>query len=310
MNTMKTFIAKSSFFILLVGVSIYFVFTRADGYTDAFYIRFTTPKQKNLIIGTSRAAQGLQPKVFEEVMNVLIFNYSFTIGQSPFGSTYLESIKRKLDPTTSNGLFIITVDPWSISSKSNNPNDSSKFRERNRCLGNTRIVDMNPNPFYILNNISDKYYKLLYAQQSHMFLHDDGWLEVSVKMDSSSVEKRIERKMQIYREKNLPAFKFSSIRLEYLIKIIQYLDGYGKVYLVRLPVHPRMMEIENHLMPDFESKLQEAKCIASGYLDLTKSNADFRYTDGNHLWKESGQKVSRIIAEWIYNNEISLTNAQ
>ncbi len=60
-------------------------------------------------------------------------------------------------------------------------------------------------------------------------------------------------------------------------------------------------------MPDFESKLQEAKCIASGYLDLTRSNADFRYTDVNHLWKESGQKVSRIIAEWIYNNEISLT---
>ncbi len=63
------------------------------------------------------------------------------------------------------------------------------------------------------------------------------------------------------------------------------------------------MEIENRLMPDFDSKLRQAKSIAAGYLDLTKYNSDFIYTDGNHLYKESGKEVSRIIAKWIYNIE-------
>ncbi len=218
---MKRFLTKLFFFTLMVGASVYFLLLKADGYTDPFYIRFITPKQKNLIIGSSRAAQGLQPDIFKEVLKRSFFNYCFSIDHSPFGSVYLESIKKKLDSKTSDQLFIVTVDPWSISSQTNDPNNSSEFREVNLCLDNTKFVNINPNPFYLFNNTDGKYYKLLYKGSNLMFLHDNGWLEISLDMDSISVEKRLERKIEAYREKHLPVYKFSSTRVKYLIETIQ-----------------------------------------------------------------------------------------
>ena len=86
------------FLISIITLSVIsFIFLKADGYTDPFYIRFTTPKQQNLILGTSRAAQGIQPRFFKEMMGVDIYNYAFTIGQSPYGPVYLKSIKRKFN---------------------------------------------------------------------------------------------------------------------------------------------------------------------------------------------------------------------
>jgi len=299
---MKNFLSKLVIFFILIGASVHLVFTRADGYTDPFYVRFTTPKQNNLIIGTSRAAQGLQPDTFKKVMNRSFYNYSFSIMHSPFGRTYLESIKKKLAVKSKGGIFIVSVAPWSISSRTPDPNDSSKFREVNLCLGTTKFVCIDPNPFYLFNNLNSNYYNLLLNKKNALFLHDNGWLEVSVNMDPISVKNRLETKVKDYRQQILPFYKFSSTRLDYLIKTIQHLNNHGKVYLVRLPMHPKMMEIENQSMPDFESKLKEAKRIASGYLDLTKQNSDFRYIDGNHLFKESGREVSRIIGNWICDN--------
>ncbi|MDP8221173.1 MAG: hypothetical protein P9X26_07495 [Candidatus Stygibacter frigidus] len=298
---MKKFLIQIMFFSTLTALSLAMVLSLEDGHTDPFYIRFTTPRQNNLIIGTSRAAQGLQPSVFQEVLNMNIHNYSFTKLNSPFGRVYLESIKRKLVTNTSNGIFIVTVGPWSISSFSDNPNDSTMFRENNLFLAKTKVVNINPNPFYLLNDLDHKYKTLFFKRRSPMYLHDDGWLEVTINMDSLAVEERLEKKILFYKTNTLTLSKLSSLRLHYLIKTINYLNHYGEVYLVRLPLHPKMMEIETLYMPKFDSIIQEAKDISTGYLDLTEYNSEFIYTDGNHLYKESGKKVSKMIAEWIYD---------
>jgi hypothetical protein len=297
---MKKFLIQIMFFFILIAVAYAMVLSLEDGYTDPFYIRFTTPKQNNLIIGTSRAAQGLQPDVFQEVLNMNINNYSFSILNSPFGSVYLESIKNKLVTNTRNGIFIVTVDPWSISSVADNPNDSSMFRENNLFLAKTKVVNINPNPFYLLNDPDDKYKTLFPKRYSKMYLHNDGWLEVTINMDSLAIEERLEKKIHLYKTNNLLINKLSRLRLNYLIKTINYLNHHGKVYLVRLPIHPKMMEIETLYMPEFDYIIQEAKDISTGYLDLTEYNSEFIYTDGNHLYKESGKIVSKMIAEWIY----------
>jgi hypothetical protein len=298
---MKRFIFQILIFALFICIVIVWICSRADGFTDPFYVRFTTPKQKNMIIGTSRAAQGLHPEVFNKIINKEFYNYAFTLLHSPFGSTYYESIKKKLKPNVTDGVFIISVNPWSISSWSINPNDSLSFSELTLCLANTKVVNMNPNPIYLINNWNDKYYKILTKKPTNIFLHQDGWLEVLIDMDSTKVQNRIENKERIYRENNLPNTKFSKIRYKYLVKIINFLNDHGKVYLVRLPIHPKIMEIEKELMPDFKNKIQNAINISSGYLDLTTQNSNYRYTDGNHLYKDSGELVSEIIANWINN---------
>ena len=296
---MKKFVLRTLVFLLLFVPLIYWTFSLADGYTDPFYIRFTTPRQNSLILGTSRAAQGLHPDVINKVLDSDIFNYAFTKAHSPFGPIYLNSIRKKIDQNAKNGLFIVTVDPWSISCKAADPNNPSTFREVGLFLDKTGLVNSNPNPGYLTYSFNNKYYKLVFPDSSPMFLHTNGWLEVTIDMDSASVAERTKRKLIDYKTKDLLVYKFSALRLDYLAKTIKFLRQHGDVYLVRLPMDQGMMEIENKLMPTFENKMLDIVHLASGYLDLTKHNTSFGYNDGNHLDKYSGKQVSKMIAEWI-----------
>ena len=299
------FIQKTFLFLIAVIISLGLLFTQADGYTDEYYLKFATPKQKSLILGTSRAAQGVRPDVFEEVLGEKVFNYAFTIGHSPFGDVYLDSIKRKLEEQVTDGTFIITVDPWSISSQTEDPNKHKKFRELELALANTKIVDLKPNFLYLLQNYANSYVYILRNKISHpaFLLHDDGWLEISIGMSEREIASRTKAKLEFYRENNLPEYKFSEVRLDYLSKTIEYLKEHGSVYLVRLPVSSGMTEIENIFMPDFEEKIQQAKQLSSGYLDLTQSDSEYVYSDGNHLFKDSARDVSQDIADFILSQK-------
>ncbi len=301
---MKRFLLQISLFSIIITAIFGIILSLADGNTDPFYIRFTTPKQENLILGTSRAAQGLQPKVFNEICNKNFTNYSFTVAHSPYGKVYLNSIKKKIKENTKNGIYIVTVDPWSISSQTKDPNDLNKFRENKLCVATTQYVDYNPNFFYLIENLNGKYLDIFTKKNnSKIFLHNDGWLEVSPSMDSNETIKRITSKIEDYRKNNLPSYKYSSLRFQYLKNLIEFLNKNGSVYIVRLPIHPSMMNIEDELMPNFNNKIDELTLQSKGYLDMTPLNNKFIYTDGNHLYKDSGEEVSKIIAQWIINNK-------
>ncbi|RLD39900.1 MAG: hypothetical protein DRI86_16220 [Bacteroidetes bacterium] len=295
---MKKFIYKIFAVSIIVIITFAGFSFLANGYTDPFYMRFTTPKQTSLILGTSRAAQGIQPAVFEDILGKKISNFAFTVANSPYGYIYLESIKRKINKKHG-GFFIIAVSPWSISSRCKDPNDTTSFRENGLCLSNTTNISINPNIEYLYKNLQGSYIDL-FLPQKHMFLHKDGWLEIKdIPMDSLTVSNRIKAKVKIYRDEVLPEMKLSSYRLNYLIKTISYLKQYGKVYIVRLPMHKDFMSIENKLMPNFDNTIKEAIEISNNYLDLTKDNDKYIYTDGNHLYKSSGKEVSKQIAEFI-----------
>ena len=108
----------------------------------------------------------------------------------------------------------------------------------------------------------------------------------------------------------LPKTKFSQVRLNYLLKTIKYFKNYGRVYLVRLPIHSSLMKIENDLIPKFNDIINEAIISSDEYIDLTTLNSSFQYIDGNHLNKASGEVVSKEIAEWIKNNKPRTHNTQ
>lgn len=301
---MKIFIERLFLISCLFVVVFIVICSLANGTTDPFYMRFTTPKQNNLIIGTSRAAQGLQPSIFDSILKKNMYNFAFTIAHSPYGPTYLEKIKTKLNQNEKSGVFIVTVDPWSISSRSVNPNDYKKFDELKLCLGNTVTVNMNPNVEYLFKNFDGQYLTLLSKINTGMFLHDDGWLELSVKMDSISTKERLIEKVEDYTNNHLQTYQFSSYRTDYLLKTVSFLKKHGQVFLVRLPIHEKMMDIENQLMPDFEQKIEGVIHIADGYYDFTTANNSYTYVDGNHLYKVSGRQVSMEIANLIKQFEI------
>ncbi|SMD46067.1 hypothetical protein SAMN00777080_4746 [Aquiflexum balticum DSM 16537] len=301
---MKKFIAKCLIFSIVLIFSFIGFFLFEQGDVDPFYQKLRGYEKSSLIIGTSKAAQGILPSVMDERLNLSesnsLHNFSFTVYHSPFGQTYLDRIREKLRGNDK-GIFIVTVDPWSISSDWDTIQNKEIFQEKETFMGKLHSMNGWINLEYCLHYFSAQYIEILLKKFSttNSKLHKDGWFEVNIAMDLDQVENRINDKVLEY-DKLADSYRFSKIRFDYLVKTIEYLKSQGKVYLVRMPVHQRLLEIENELVPNFNNILNPV--IQSNqipYLDLTPKNHAYRYTDGNHLFKEDARTVSGQIAEWI-----------
>ena len=304
---MKTFIIQISVFLALIFLMAIGILSLADGNSDGHYAKFTSPRQSSLIIGTSKAAMGLQPKIMNNVLERKdIYNYSFTVGHSPYGPAYLESIKKKINPETQNGIFIVTVDPYSLSSRLKNPDDLVKFRENGRFVDDIKYVNNNPNFEYLIWHYPEQYIYLITSKLNYVnddFLHDDGWEEINISMKEEILKERVSEKLKQYK-KNLLRYNFSQLRASYLEKTIQFLQQHGKVYLVRLPVSKPLLEMENAVTPNFDLMMKKiSKTHKVPFFNLTTQSKVYQYIDGNHLYKTSGALVSKKIAEWIKAQE-------
>ncbi|MBO2009115.1 hypothetical protein [Hymenobacter negativus] len=252
------------------------------GRVDAFYGRFTSPPAGSLILGTSRAAQGIQPAVLaaglDSAFDKPLLNYAFTLTHSPYGPAYLASIQRKLRPEVRNGLFLLAVDPWSLSLTG----PEGRFPEDQSFIGQLKQVSQNPNLPYLTRYQTKPLYRLLldYATATER-LHPDGWLEVNIGTDSAQVRARTARKLQDYRL--LAASQhLSAGRLLALRQTIQFLKPHGRVVLVRLPVGASLLQLENVYQPGFAQQMRQlATDFAVPFLDY--STQPYATTDGNHL---------------------------
>jgi len=308
---MKIFLTKIFFFSLAVVIFFFLFALLADGHADHFYLRFTTPRQNSLILGSSRAAQGIIPDVLDSALTKdypyqKFYNFSFTIAHSPYGPVYYNAICKKLNPNSKNAFFILAVDPWSISTAQKNPNDSSTFIENRLALGQTHFINLNPNLEYLVKNYDEPFMQIIYKKftKHDELLHKNGWLEINVPMDSISVLKRTRAKINDYANNNLPYYHFSSLRLRYLDKTIKMLNQHGKVYIVRLPVHPEILKLEETLMPGFDDTIARLSNINNiPYFNLKDSSKHYQFVDGNHLYKNSSKAVTADIANLILKNK-------
>lgn len=298
---MKLYFKQLLLFITPLLVCAVFLF-HTDGFLDPFYLRFTSPKQSSLIIGTSRSAQGLVPSIINQELNRDdIYNFSFTIVHSPYGPIYFKQIKQKLTATEKRGVFILNIDPWSVSVQVDQSN-SSIYTEKELALGKTLFINHSPNLTYLLFAYEGPYIDFFReTPKGRVFLHDDGWLEVNAPMDEKNISKRLAEKIKSYEEK-VRAYRFSEFRWNYFRKTIEFLKDYGTVYLVRLPVHKSILSIDNKLIPNLNRRVEElADSLNVRYLDLSEESENYIYVDGNHLYKKSSFSASRRIAKWIKN---------
>jgi len=304
---MKRFLLQILFFAIFSGITFLLILSLADGNSDPYYLRVTTPKQQSLILGTSKAALGLQPHILNDVLGRKdMYNFAFTIFHSPFGSVYLKSIKKKVDSKSKNGIFIVTIDPYSISSRSAEPNNIDEFRENGSFLDDLVDINIFPNFPYLIKHYNYSYIYLLTKKMDYVnndYLHNDGWYEVNITMKEKALNERITNKIKKY-EKNLEQYNYSEVRYNFLIETIEFLKQHGEVYLVRLPVSYPFLEMENKLIPDFDNRMNKlSREYDLKYLNFNNSTNLYEYTDGNHLYKTSGAVVSRKIAEWIKAQE-------
>lgn len=300
---MRLFLIKSG----LVGVLVLAVHVGvaywAGGHADAYYVRYATPKQRSLILGTSRAAQGVVPEVLNAgLAGVMaqggvegpVFNFAFTNLHSPYGEAYLRAIRRKLEDGTRNGLFILSVDPWSLSVEVGRAGDTSRVREMGLPIQTLECMSCRPNWEYLMQEYPKMWGHILLQPwlSPELYLHEDGWLEVDVPMDIKSVAKRTKEKIAQY-EGMARQYQASAYRMRALERTIAFLKEHGLVVLVRLPVGEGLMEIERGYWPGFSGEMQEvAKVWGCAFEDFTASSLSWQFTDGNHLYRESGRALS------------------
>lgn len=306
---MNRFLLKVLIFSVFPLVSTYGIFLLEDGTADPFYQRFTTPKQAALILGNSKAAQGIVPSVLDQNLQsefgTKIYNYSFTVYNSPYGPVYLESLTKKLEDQSKGGYFIITVDPWSISSDIHDPDNSEKFEENDRVLADIKNVNSWPNLNYFLHWFENSFYEILLMRIKNNLskLHDDGWFETTGNMEESAVRERRAFMVDFYND-YLTKYSFSKKRFEYLQKSIAFLQTRGPVFLVRMPLHQDILEIEDSLDPDFESRMDFlSRKYGVSYLDFNDLENRWEFKDGLHLTVESAKDFSEVLS-----NKILLTN--
>ena len=304
---MKTFLTKTTIALLIAGACYLAAGFMADGTTDEYYLRFTTSRQKSMVLGGSRSAQGLHPAVFNSAPYPMhfegpLYNYSFTIAHSPYGPSYLRAIVAKLDTRARNGIFIVQVDPWLLSASKHDPNDILRMTERQRALGKMLTFNWHPNYEYILRYYDRGLGALGHWPQgdpdTNAVLQNDGNLQLHITMDTATVAERTRRKAALYERKMFRNRMPSPKRLEYLGKIVDLLKPHGSVMIVRFPVGEGIMDLERRMDPQFDMRMQQfAQQRGVRYVNGSINSAAYRFTDGNHLDEPSGLRFSRQLAD-------------
>lgn len=311
---MKQFLIRLIVFILIIVFNFFAIFLLADGSTDAMYLKFTTPEQTSLILGGSRAAQGIQPIHINSVLNRSdIYNYAFQNPSSPYGTVYLNSIKRKVKSSKTKGLFILEVNPWNMMTLDSLGVEGENLTESNNFLDNTDNVASNPNLEYLLESFDKRIIsilenKLKKGNNKTYLIENDGWLHVTIEPDSLTNYSRKKQKLKIYIDKLDNQKKFSEYRRTSLVETITFLKTLGDVYLVRLPICPEMLSVENKLLPDFDDHIKSVarECHVT-YFNNVNLNDHYTFVDGHHLDVSSGRRFSIALAKTIKGHG-ALTN--
>lgn len=303
--SMKKFLIKIVPYFVAVLIVLAILGSYADGNTDDNYMHFAVKKPQNIILGDSRGSQGVVPATLKNKLSANFDNFSLNIVESPYGQIYFKALKRKLDPDTKNGMFILTVSPWNLSLNKQIKNKKD-FPEEHSPLNDMYFYDRSPNYEYLLKHYTRSWFKIYTeraeAEKSNTFLHADGWLEVNINMHKDSVAIRTNKKEEFYRDlANTVAL--SPERLTAMNEMINYLRTKGKVYLVRLPTSKSLTDIEHKKYPHFNKLLRDiARKQNVKFFDFSGNYAEYDYTDGNHLYKESSRKISARIADSIMAN--------
>ena len=290
------------------------------GYVDAFYVRFTSPPAGSLVLGTSRAAQAIKPAVLAARLGGRYqgpwLNYAFTLAESPYGPGYLSSIERKLAPGTQHGIFVLAVDPWSLSLPKNVQRDKSGqdykaktlnklggrivFPEEKSMVSQLASVSQNPNLDYLAHYLHKPFYQLLLDTDTARVierLHPDGWLEIALPPPTANLpllRRRTAEKLATYRALAASS-TLASARNYSLWQTILFLRKHGQVVLVRLPTGPEMAALEKDYQPDFDQDMSRlARSLNVPYLNYL--DQPYPTNDGNHITRTAAQQFSQRLA--------------
>lgn len=298
--------------LVLIGCYYFFMGQLARGFVDENYSKFTH-QSPSMIIGLSRAHNGISPGVLDSALQGLPFqggflNFAFEKSQSPYGRVYLEAIKKKIPPQTTKGIYILSVSPGSFSVPAGiTTEDQIVEIDKNTLLGKIKQLNKNPNYEYIRKGYGGSLYKGLIPNNSQIttIYHHDGWEEFqlfkgSYHITQENITNWTSQTIVGYRQlmKQHPE-QVSLYRMLRFQEIISFLKQHGQVVVVRLPINPLVLGLENHWWKEFntEMTLISAKNDVP-YFDFS-DQMQFKTYDGSHLSSHDARAFSKRLAKEI-----------
>lgn len=269
------------------------------------YVKLTSSKQSSMIIGQSTADCGICPKILNDDLGNLdielpIYNYAFSLKHSPYGKCYFESIKRKLNSETQNGLYILEVSPFAFSEDKQFIHDTTFFKEEETFPYNVNNPNINPNFEFIIRNFKQiEWIDLLY-KKGKPITDKDGFIYTNhfrplEKTDTTKLKRKLSEYLLKVKKRS-----HSKSRFIYFLQTIEMLSQHGKVIIVRMPKSSFLIEIENSFHDNFDIKMDSiSKEYGSVYLNFGNNLDLFRTTDGNHLYKEDAMSFTKQLADSI-----------
>lgn len=287
---MKIFIIKTAIaaaiIVLLFTMAFYMI---PSGRIGDVYPRVSSPLQQSLVIGTSRAAQAVNPQLInatlKDVYSPTLYNFSFHLDASSYNEVYEAAIYKKLAPHDGlKHLFVLTVDPWALRNLDSVPRELA-----------LRSYSARPNVEYIVKNFSRSWFSPL---PTHSFVNENGRTEVDYAPKTKKEwEKRVEMRLMAYKDmaKN---YSYSTKSQSILERLIQNLGKRGTVCLVRIPTSQPMKNLEHKICPRFDMLMNiVAQRHGIAYYNFTETN--YATTDGNHLTQNDGNRFSAALADSI-----------
>ena len=220
----------------------------------------------------------------------------------------MESIKKKLDPATKDGIFVVIVEPTALMVTRSKPDSPEYYFENDKSVAKTNFVNMNPNLEYLLESYDYSLTRALNLKiippknpMADIQILDNGRMEVKMIKDFTP-EKRIEENKQkmVDFQKRVDELKWSEKRLNYLRQTIIFLQKHGKVFLFRLPLAKVPYEIEDEAVPFFDEKMKEiSKEYGISYLNYKFIPDNYQFLDEVHLERKSMNEFSKKLGEKI-----------
>lgn len=293
---MKTFIKYSVVLLSLILMVHFYAASVADGKFDENYNKFTMEPKGSIIIGSSRATHGLNP---EFILKNRISNFAFDAFSSPFCKEYNNAIYSFLgDSLKAKGVAVIDVNPWTLSVDTSL---AEPFREKDRLLNKGIAFSQSPNYGFLFNNYNHGWGKIIMdevlSSDSSKHLHETGWLEVSLDMKESAIKERKAGLLGSYQRKAKSSV-VSEYRINSLLELIDSLNDYKKVFIVKLPVCPELLEIEaSFFNEDSVYSIIKNRLPTINFLELKAE--ELKWVDGHHVFKNSVELMSKRLSSKI-----------
>lgn len=288
---MKRFVFGTS----VAAVIVLLIFGAAFAMTPSgrlgdVYERVSSPLQSSLVIGTSRAAQAVNPEIIiahlKNIYPTPLYNFAFHLDASTYNPVYETAIYKKLTPSDEKrNLFVLAVDPWALRELDSIPQELA-----------LKSYSQRPNIEYIAKNFSRTWFSPL---PTHSFVNRYGRTEVDyVPKSKTEWEKRVSMRLVAYNDM-AKKYRYDYSSQQVLERIVRSLKMRGDVFLVRIPVSKPMKKLEDAVCSDFDAKMRSLSQKHNvKYFNFSK--ADYSTTDGNHLTQSEGNRFSQTLADSIY----------